>query len=142
MRPRRYALIMRGTKWFCIVLGCLLVACTILPAPFGLVLQSAASSGVQSKMQEMFKDGSLSVDSQKLEAKHASDRGGPGPDYHYRSPEDAQSAAAIIVLWSVVDRLSGLGMQVALGKFVLGLLWIGVGIRIPAKLPTSPPAPA
>lgn len=132
---------MRGTKWFCIILGCFLLVFTFEPAPFGLVLESTAWIGVSQKMQELFKDGSLSVDVQQLEAKHGSDKGGPGAEHHYQSTEDAQWGATRMVGQNVRDGISGLGVSVGVGKFVMGLLWISVGIRIPAKLPTAPAPP-
>jgi hypothetical protein len=123
---------MPGTKRFCIVLGVFLMLFTVIPAPFGVVLQGMLIGRVQSKMGQMFADGSLVADPQGLAALHAIDRGGSSA---FDSSESAGSTAAIIVGWSAYNRVSGLALAVSVGTFLMGVLWLIVGIRIPSKLP-------
>jgi hypothetical protein len=126
---------MRGTKWFCIVLGCFLIVFTIIPAPFPLALQSCVSVGVQQRMRQLFDDGSISVDPQQLAAKHAKDRGGTP---NIENVESAQSTAGIIMAKTAFDSISGLGFAVSAGTFLMGILWLAVGLRIPSRLPAAP----
>ena len=122
---------MRGTKWFCILLGVFLVLFTVIPAPFGLLLESALGVGLQTKVREMIHDGTFRVNAQELVAKHGTD---PGGQASVESPGDADATAALIVARSAIRSVSGLGASVTVGTLLMGLLWIGVGVRIPSTL--------
>lgn len=126
---------MRGTKWFCIILGSFLVVSTFVLAPYGLVLKSALSKGIQPKVGQMIEDGSLTVNAQELAAKHGTDQGGLASFEH---PEDAKTAAILIIVWSANDAVRGMGFTISCAQLVMGVLWLAVGISIPAKLPTAP----
>jgi hypothetical protein len=118
---------MPGTKWFCIILGVLLMIGTIIPVPFGLALQTVVSSGVRQKMRELVEDGTLTVNPDVLAEKHSSDRG--------------YSDVDLIVGWAAIRATYGPGMAVGWGTFLMGVAWLAVGIRIPSRLPSAPAPP-
>ena len=115
---------MTVTKMFCIVVGVVLMIGTVLPAPFGLVLESWASLAVSHQMSELLRDGSIVVVPEVLRAKHAEMS-------EFGDPNDA---ATLMVCWAASRSVSGPGLAVSGGMLLMGIAWVVVGIRIPTRV--------
>ena len=124
---------MRGTKYFCIIVGLILVIGSTFPAPFPLVVQNASWERSTALVERWIREGVLTVDAGKL----AND-----PGYKDQPPGATDSPEQYIP--HQIMRETGMSTHRAvrpywIGMIVVGLLWIGVGIRTPSRLPTAPP---
>lgn len=125
---------MRGTKTLCITLGVLLILLTILPAPFGLLIQTEISGGLRTKLHGLLQDGSITINTPALAANHGREQGGyTAAD----DPPDSEGATGNLLVLSAYREVTSSVWTVTFGQFFMGVLWLGVGIRIPSKLPSS-----
>jgi hypothetical protein len=125
---------MRGTKSFCICLGILLMVFSIIPAPFGLLVQTGLNKGIRAKLHQLLEDGSLTINVPQLAAKHGNEHGGYAAA---EIPPDAEMATGNLLVLRAYHEVAGLVWAVTIGTFLMGLLWLIVGTQIPSKLPAQ-----
>ncbi len=126
---------MRGTKYFCIIIGCILLVAAIFPVPFPLLLETAAGFGGSTEVHALIRDGSMSVNRDAIIAKHQDTS--PSLSALDVSQGDADAAAESLVYGSIRRAVSPVGLTVWGAMFTMGIAWIVVGIRIPSRLPVA-----
>jgi hypothetical protein len=119
---------MRGPKYFCIIVGVLMVIGSTFPAPIPLVVQVAAWGDASMVIQRRMSEGVLVVDAAKL----ADDSGFKG-----QPPSAANEYVRTEIVRAIGLSTARAMRPVWVGMIVIGLMWIGVGLWIPSKLPRA-----
>jgi hypothetical protein len=117
---------MRGTKYFCITVGVLLLRGTHFPAPMPYALQGESVRNSGPLLFRWLRDEVLIIDTAKL-AKE------PG----YKGEHPRNFVESRIIHQTIRDTERAVrGIWHA--QFVMGLMWLAVGIRIPSRVTIAP----
>jgi hypothetical protein len=131
------------TKWFCIVLGSLMVFVAVAGAPMGEPIAAHTAFAVRDAVDGLIADGSITVNTDTTLAKH--------PDFD-ASKDHRDLRAKEMVGMAVISRAArAVGSRTwpfGYVMFAMGAAWIVVGVRIgrlskfvPRPDPSCTPAP-
>ncbi len=126
-----YRASMRGTKYFCIIVGTVLVVGSVFPAPWPHAIQAHSWTQAAGLVDRWLREGVLTVDASRLAAE---------PRFHDQPAESPEQYVRNEVIRAVAMPASRAVRPYWIGMIVVGLLWIAVGIRIPSRLAPAPPA--
>ncbi|HYE62260.1 MAG TPA: hypothetical protein VD997_09705 [Phycisphaerales bacterium] len=118
---------MRGTKYFCILFGLVLLVGSVIPVPLPLLFQTRAGFAASGLLHTWLRDGVIIPVPDKLAAE---------PEMHSMSPtRDPAGYLEARLHWAAAIHAGALARYVWFGMMATGAAWIVVGIRIPARLP-------
>jgi hypothetical protein len=123
---------MRGTKYFCIIVGLVLVIGSVFPAPWPHAIQANSWTRVAGLVDRWLQEGVLTVDASKLAGE---------PRFQEQPTESPDSYVRNEIIRAVAMPASRAVRPYWIGIIVIGLLWIAVGIRIPSRFAPASPAP-
>jgi hypothetical protein len=115
-------------KPFCIIIGVVMLAATIIPYPYGLLIDSTVRFAVLSAVSDEIAQGTLSVNPDAVVSLHAARlTGGSSPATEYEIEFAVQSHIADDVAKTVAPH----AMRVMVATFLLGVIFIVIGFCWP-----------
>ncbi|MDI1290253.1 MAG: hypothetical protein PSX37_09945 [bacterium] len=124
------------TKQLCIFLGIVLLITVVIPLPWGAQIYYAVKNSAIYSVEDLIADGSISVNRETFIAKHET----RGRLTALSADSEVNMAVGQFVCGRVLEKAAPIGTMVSVAQLAMGITFIAIGIKIPAKVPQALPA--